>query len=423
MILFGKKPATIEEVAAAQLCSGCGVCAYLCPSHLEMIDDFDHGRRPQVRAAATGGDADAMAACPGIALTHHAEDRPLHPIRSLLPGWGPVLEVLEGFAGDAELRYAGSSGGVATALALYCLERAGFAGVLHIAARPDVPYLNHTVLSRSRQELLAATGSRYAPASPCDGLQRIEDAAGPCVFIGKPCDVAAAGMARRLRPGLDAKLGLTVAFFCAGTPSTRGTLELLRRMGIDDPASVVSLRYRGNGWPGKATAVFRRNGRQEVRQLSYEESWGLLTHYKQWRCSVCADHTGEFADIAVGDPWYRPIPPDEPGRSLVLVRTERGRRMLHDAMTAGFVMLERADPGILPASQANLLAARGAVWGRSLAARLLGVPAPRFRGMPMFRFWWSRLSLADKARSILGTIRRILRRRLLQRTKVRQLRP
>ena len=37
---------------------------------------------------------------------------------------------------------------------------------------------------------------------------------------------------------------------------------------------------------------------------------------------MCADHTGEFADIAVGDPWYRPHLDDEPGRSLVLARSE-----------------------------------------------------------------------------------------------------
>src|SRR5262249_15207548 len=161
------------------------------------------------------------------------------------PGWGPVLELWEGFASDPEIRFAGSSGGAASALALYGIERGGMHGLLHIRARRDVAYLNETVLSTTRDEILAATGSRYAPASPCDGLGMVKDAAGPCVMIGKPCDIAAASKARTLDGQLDKQLGLTIAIFCAGTPSTKGTLEMVRAMGITDPANATSVRYRG----------------------------------------------------------------------------------------------------------------------------------------------------------------------------------
>src|SRR5690606_25501257 len=134
---------------------------------------------------------------------------------SMTAAWGPVIEVWEGSAADEALRFSGSSGGAASALAAYAMEQEGFAATLHIAAREDVPYLNETVLSRSRQELLARTGSRYAPASPCDGLNLIEESQAPCVFIGKPCDVAATAKARAIRSRLDEKLGLSIAMFCA----------------------------------------------------------------------------------------------------------------------------------------------------------------------------------------------------------------
>jgi coenzyme F420 hydrogenase subunit beta len=82
-------------------------------------------------------------------------------------------------------------------------------------------------------------------------------------------------------------------------------------MGVD-PSDLAQLRYRGNGWPGDATAQTRGGHRS---RLSYADSWGsILTKHVQWRCRVCLDHTGEFADIAVGDPWYRAIPPGEFGR-------------------------------------------------------------------------------------------------------------
>ncbi|MBX3177320.1 MAG: Coenzyme F420 hydrogenase/dehydrogenase, beta subunit C-terminal domain [Candidatus Hydrogenedentes bacterium] len=375
-----------------------------------MVDIEAEGRRPKINPSHEVG-PDALRVCPGVGLAH-APAMPGDPyIPELRSAWGPVLGVWEGYAADPEIRYSGSSGGAATALALYCLEVGGMKHVLHTAARSDAPYLNETVTSRTRADLLRATGSRYAPASPCDGLQTIEDAGGHCVFIGKPCDVAGVQKACKLRPRLDENLGVTIGFFCAGTPSTRGTLELLRRMGVEEPSSLVSLRYRGNGWPGKATAVFRTKRAEESRDLTYQESWGdVLSKHQQWRCKLCADHTGEFADIAVGDPWYRTIEEGEPGRSLILARTERGAMLVLAAAKAGFLEVHDADPGILPSSQPNLLRARGALWGRLLACQLLCVSYPKYVNIPLFKHWCVQLNILQKLKSVLGTIRRILTR-------------
>lgn len=407
----------IREVAERHLCCGCGACAYVSPDCVEMVDDFDAGRRPVVRDGARGASYDeALSICPGASLAHDdAASREPGLIPGMFDAWGPILEVWEGWASDQEIRRAGSSGGVASALALHCVEAGGMHGALHIAARRDKPYLNHTVMSRSREELLAATGSRYAPASPCDGLGMIEDAPGECVFIGKPCDAAAAQRARKIRPGLDRNLGAVIAFFCAGTPSTNATVKLLRRMGVDDLDRVRSVRYRGNGWPGLATVMFDDNGVERTETMTYAESWGMLTKDKQWRCRVCPDHTGEFADIAVGDPWYREIESGEAGNSLILVRTERGRALLREAIASGHVVAELADPSILERSQPNLIGARGAVWGRLLGMRLIGAKTPRYRGVPTFGHWIGELSLRDKAQSVFGTVRRGLQRGLARR--------
>ncbi|MBW3547422.1 MAG: Coenzyme F420 hydrogenase/dehydrogenase, beta subunit C-terminal domain [Actinobacteria bacterium] len=416
---MGPRIKSIKDVAEKQLCCGCGACAYIDPETIRMVDVMDQGRRPVVSEAGADparGD-EALRVCPGIELTHEFDRKGQEWIPDLVDGWGPVLEVWEGYAADASVRYAGSSGGAATALALHCLQAQGMHGVLHVAARSETPYLNQTVLSRSREELLSATGSRYAPASPCDGLQTVEDAPGACVFIGKPCDVAAVAKARRLRPALDRNLGLTIAFFCAGTPSTQGTLEMIRKMGVDNLAEVDHVRYRGNGWPGMAEVKVTIGGQRQTRQLTYDESWNqILQKHRQWRCHVCADHTGEFADVAVGDPWYRPITPGDPGRSLILVRTERGRDVVRAALARGDLIAERVGPELLPASQMNLLRARGAVWGRVLTCRMMGVAAPRFRNIPTFAVWWHHLTPGQKAQSIYGTVKRVFVKGLYKRT-------
>jgi coenzyme F420 hydrogenase subunit beta len=322
-----------------------------------------------------------------------------------------VRRLWEGHSTDEEIRFRGSSGGAITALALYGLEAGGLEGVLHTAASTEDPIRNETVMSRSRDELLRTAGSRYSPASPCERLDLIEQSAGQSMFIGKPCDVTAVNNICRIRPGLAEKVGLTVALFCAGTPSTNGTKKILEEMGLDPATRLESFHYRGQGWPGRATAVPTSG---DSRSLSYEESWGaILTRHVQWRCRLCADHTGEFADVAVGDPWYRPPQDGEPGRSLIVARTRRGEEFVRAAIQGGFLSAEEREPQILVASQPNLLKTRGAVWGRRLGCRLTGAGVPQYARLPTFPFWLSELSFGEKVRSILGTIRRIILRRYL----------
>jgi coenzyme F420 hydrogenase subunit beta len=188
---------------------------------------------------------------------------------------------------------------------------------------------------------------------------------------------------------------------------------MLETMGVRPGDTVTSLRYRGNGWPGDAVVEFTRDGEERTASLSYQQSWGaILQRHRPWRCHVCADHTGEFADIAVGDPWYRDIGPEEPGSSLILARTEAGRRFLRDAVASGVLVAEPTEPDRLVRSQPNLLRTRGAVWGRTTMTRLMGVPAPRYDHMPTFPSWRRALTVRQRAQAFYGTAKRVVTRRL-----------
>jgi coenzyme F420 hydrogenase subunit beta len=231
----------------------------------------------------------------------------------------------------------------------------------------------------------------------------------PIVFVGKPCDVAALRKYELLFPDIRAKILAAVSIFCAGTPSTEGTLAVLKALGVSSE-SLSSFRYRGGGWPGKATAVEKETGQK--KEMTYEQCWGgILSRYVQFRCRLCPDSTGEFADVSFGDPWYQPPAPDEPGRSLVVVRTEQGRRLLHQALEKGYLVLESVSETVIARSQPSLLNKRRHLWGRLAVLRLLGIPCPRFRGFCLFHSW-THLSLKEKLKSLLGTARRVWSRKL-----------
>lgn len=410
------RPKSIVDVAEGHLCAGCGVCAYLEPESVTMVDIVDKGLRPSVVKGAQL-DPSTLDSCPGAGLEHDYDRSDPRIDADLQDVWGPVFGVWEGYATNDDIRWRGSSAGAATVLSAFCVEQEGMEGVVHIKARDDIPYLNETTFSTTVAELVAATGSRYAPASPCTGLDHIENASSPCVFIGKPCDVAATQQARKHRPALDRNLGLVIGIFCAGTPSTAGTLEMLRQMGVE-PTHLTSLKYRGQGWPGLAEA---QSDDGDTQSLTYEESWGeVLQKHRQWRCYVCADHTGEFADIAVGDPWYREVDGENPGQSLIVARTSRGKEIIEAAIGAGYLTASAVSHDLLPRSQPNLEAARGAVWARIQMLRLFGAYAPVYTKLPMAHIWFRDLSLRQKLQSSLGTVKRIQRKGLRKRSIIDQ---
>ena len=401
---LSRRVKNLQDVVDWRLCIGCGACAYAgSPGKIELVNLPTLGIQPRFQDPSYSGN-ECLSFCPGAGVS--APSCCGDSKTAAEEEFGPAIEIWVGYATDPETRFRASSGGILTALALYCIERGGMESVLHTGKDEEQPWLNRTVQSRSRQQLLERAGSRYAPSSPCEGLALVENSSAPCVFIGKPCDVAAVAALRKTRPALDRNLGLVLTFFCAGTPSTQGTLDLATAPGSS--GRMIDLRYRGDGWPGEFKARWEDGSE---KRISYEQSWGSLTSYRPLRCNLCPDGLGQLADISCGDAWdeYDPKRPS-PGVSIVLVRTARGQRILRQAIDAGYITLQPAGPERVLAAQKNLLSRHRELFGRLLALRLLGIPVPRYLGFSLFSGWMG-LPPARKLRTIAGTLRRALRRR------------
>lgn len=403
--MSSSKFSSLQDIVSNRLCTGCGTCALLSPAHVKMAETVDENRRPQMASNLPAGLNKFLAgACPSVAERNTNVSEPVSQ------AWGPVLEVWEGYAVDEDIRIKGSSGGAVTALSLTAMKSAGFKGTLHVKASLINPKLNEARMSTNRADLMEGTGSRYAPASVADRLDLVAEADGSCVVVGKPCDISAVNAVGKLRAGVARNTGLTISIFCAGTPSHEGTDALLDHLGKPETAELKSLRYRGNGWPGNMTAEWAEDGKSNAASTSYADGWGnILQKHRQWRCMTCADHTGEVADISVGDPWQTPTEEGGHGKSLIIVRTERGRAMVQRAVTAGYLKLAPRSPNVLFDAQPNLVATKGAVWGRRLMQRLSGRKALPMR-QDSFRAWLE-LPFRAKVQSTLGTLKRILKRK------------
>ncbi|MBN1795982.1 MAG: Coenzyme F420 hydrogenase/dehydrogenase, beta subunit C-terminal domain [Sedimentisphaerales bacterium] len=393
----------IDNIVKSGLCVGCGACAAVCPLRAIVLrEKANAGIQPSIDFGVCNNCRLCVEVCPGVGASHNHSNNGYIP--ELIKSWGPVIEVWQGFAKDDEIRFAGSSGGVVTALALFALKEQNISGVLHTAASCDSPLKNVPVFSRTREELLLASGSRYSPAAPCEKIGLIQEADSGCVFIGKSCDIQAVEKLKAVRKGLSDKIKLSIGIFCAGTPTTRGTIELLNNMEVQ-AEDVSSIRYRGNGWPGKTTVKINSE-KNTVKQLDYKKAWGsVLANHIQSRCLLCPDTTAEFADISCGDAWHVKRDSQNPGCSLILVRTEAGCHFLHQAVKAGYLEVTKVEPSVLAQSQKPLLIKRATIWGRLSALILLGKPAPRYSGFHLFANW-IKLPVTKKIKTFLAMIRR-----------------
>lgn len=395
--------AAIRSVVANGNCSGCGGCT-LISGRVSMQLDESGFLRPVVQAVGGPGGDDAsesklfQSICPGVSVrSAMPKEGRTHPT------FGNYLDAWEGWATDPEVRTAGSSAGVLTALAAWMLASGVAHSVVGSGPNPALPSRTVPVRITTREEALASAGSRYAPVA---NLEKYDASDSSSAFVGKPCEVTAASQLHSALGRAESELPILLSFFCAGTPSQRATDSLSELMGVH-PSDLATLKYRGDGWPGDFV-VTSKDGRSE--RTSYDNSWGKhLGRDLQWRCKICVDGTGGHSDISVGDYWKAdasgyPTFENADGVSVIIARTPRGQSLLAAAAAAGVVSVRRIDIDSVARIQPLQRERKETLLGR-LAGRLLaGKRIPRYSGFHLFAL--AARHPKTTLRAVVGTFRR-----------------
>ena len=399
---------TLASVERGQLCTVCGLCASIGLGSIELTAISPGFTRPrQVAAIDAAQEAAIAAACPAVVI----DNRPAAPNDD--PLWGPWFFTGTGHATGAALRHQASSGGVLSALLTHSLATGLVDYVVETGMDPAAPLSNTTVIARDASAVFAAAGSRYASSSPLSDILARLDAPGRFAFIGKPCDVSALRALARIDPRVDTKVPLMLAFFCAGVPSGDGARRILAAIDATQ-TEVTAFRYRGDGWPGNATATLADSS---TRSMWYHDSWGkILSKEVQFRCKISPDAVGSAADILCADAWYGdekgyPSFAEQAGRSLVMSQTARGDVFLRDAIAAGAVVTEPLDPAEIVRMQPLQTRRKRELIARLAVVALAERPLPRYRDVRLAAAA-HQASVLQHARAFSGLVRRFALRRI-----------
>ncbi len=302
----------------SDFCTGCGVCAAVCPSAAVNMQPDAHGfLRPAVDAAVCTDCGLCVRKCPA----------------STPPQTSEHTDVLTGYAKDRALLPLSSSGAIFPVLAAEII-RGG--GVVFGAAFDEHFDVVHTA-AESVAGLSALCSSKYVQGRiPSDCYPQIKAAltAGRWVYFGGlPCQAAAL----KSYLGRDYETLITQDTACHSVPSPlvwEGyKAELEKQYG--GKLTAFSFRNKANGWEAYHICAAFENGREFVQPAAenpYQRGF-IKGLYSRSSCFVCKFKGIErCSDITLADYWgVKGIQPDAynpQGTSLILIHSEKGRSLL-----------------------------------------------------------------------------------------------
>jgi coenzyme F420 hydrogenase subunit beta len=256
---------------------------------------------------------------------------------------GDYLRVYMAWAQSERIRHHSASGGVATALLKYLLEKNYVDAVIvpSLRFKRCLTYGVWTVV-REPSALDAYSGSLYAPVY---GLSKILNYA--LTKFKRIAITAVSCYARAIRRvfELRGRSGdvFIVGLYCNNTPSMLATRYALRYFDIN-VEDVESIRFRGCGWPGYTIIETKKNTIRVPSPVFWDSGFGQ--YFYGDGCYLCTDQTNASADLSLADPWTLPHEPIKKlgGATLVVVRSERGLDVFRGAVEAGYLSAIEVDP-------------------------------------------------------------------------------
>ena len=278
--------------------------------------------------------------------------------------YGIARSILLTRATDKGVHEAGQDGGLVSTLLIWGLENEMIDGALtsQIVDKRG-PFDSEPFLARTKEDVLAAAGSRYTySANPLAMAEADDEKLKQIALVGMSCQasingsVGAYGVAKYKR-----KIALTIGLLCSKTFTYDGQREVLAAHGIAIE-DVTKINVKGR------YMVWTRDGGYHEIPLKECHAW------TREGCTHCPDFAAEHADISTGgigkfNDW-----------TLTIVRTDLGREIMIKMLEQGVIYGRPGDddPGAI-ALLRKLSAKSRKRWPDTAvdAPRLLPPPAPK----------------------------------------------
>ena len=320
-----------KEVIRNNLCSGCGTCIGVCP--VEAIK-FDYNSEPHIKIDKNKCIKCNLCyeVCPGKGIPLDAFTKKLKTSQQEYNvDIGNYKQFLVGYAENEFIRRKSASGGIATSLLIYALDKKIVDKVIivtndeHDIAKPIVK------ITDSREDVLKSMQSKYVQVPLNKVLKEILKSDCRYAIVGLPCHLEGLYLAQKRYKKLSDQIVFKIGLFCGYSYPYECVNTLLKRMKLKREDVDTFLGWReGDCYPG-FFSVKLKNGK--TASISFADEHNInVANYALFRCFLCIDGLSQLADISLGDTTDATR-----NNSFIISRTERGSKLLKSAKTDRYI--------------------------------------------------------------------------------------
>ena len=314
---------TVQEIIEEKMCCGCGACASVCPTNCIEFIQGKYVNYPSVNIDKCINCSLCLRICPG----RKNKERLLEANKIKLED--EIVRNLVSYSTDDNIRIDSASGGVITTIAIELLRNNYIDSVVTISGNEKNALLNDVNIVKTIDEIIKSQGSRYSPSSNCLSINEIikNEKYKKVLFIGKPCDIEAVNEYEKINKRFKEKIALKLSIMCHHSPTRKALIKLINDNDLNKD-DIKTIKFRGGGWPG----YFKIEGNNnEVLRKTYFDAWGnYLSRDENVKCMYCENPFPKEADIIVGDPWGEEYKNERKGKSLLIIRSERGNSFIKE---------------------------------------------------------------------------------------------
>lgn len=353
-------PKVIDLVVKNDLCIGCGLCVYKCPSKALKMKWNEFGFLVPEITGNCDDDNSCISVCPfnpypdkEVRTENEIANLFLSDTQSFDPKIGKYNGIYAGYS--VEHRLTSSSGGMATYVFSELLERRIVQNIFSVKTsdKPNVYY--EYAISKNKEDLLNASKTRYYPVTMAEVFSKINELEGKVAIVGVACFIKAIRLAQHKDPNLKTKIPFLVGIICGGFKSSFFTDYLAGRAGVPDQ-SFSKPEYRVKDLNSTAgdysfSCVDSQNSQtKQIKMRVVGDMWGSGL-FKANACDFCDDVTTELADISLGDAWIEPYIKDGKGNSVIIARSALAQNILIEGAESKKVVIETLEPQVFLSSQ------------------------------------------------------------------------
>jgi len=321
----------IESTVSKNYCSGCGICANICPVnaiHIKYNETKQYSPVVNEKVCINCGKC--------VQICSNSIENKNKLIKKLKQSSDPISVGLEDVVGSYRCKVRNTtelmrsaSGGFVTEFAKYLLRSNEIDCVLHVERRLSISGEEHycSCISRSEVELDARRSSVYGPVCFNYSIEQFANKSEKILIIGVPCVIRTIKNLFSSDMKYENNQILTIALVCSHNVTGQFVDFFAGFYGVSDTTRyTTNLRAKHENMKDRHDFVLSyidETGKKivEATRQYFNPTWRNY-YFAMPACHSCPDLWGWEADISTKDCWESEGDKDRYGSSLVIFRNK-----------------------------------------------------------------------------------------------------